>query len=290
MLAFASIVATRKGIISWKKESDKLMKSHTSDSAIRSADTGVVPPFRQSLEIEEKLNVDKLNDVFIDGPPAQETKQSKSVVWPWHTIATTLAAWLIYVVLVVAMVTFSNCAGGHIGLFVAIYPVLLTASAYGVHKAAQRQKSHPEEVLDGDFNFADFNIVAPLSVFTVGIICSLLGIGGSELTSPLFLTLGVLPQVSAGTVSMLSFLNTVAVVIQKSLLGEVDYDVAAILCLVGLLGGSSGRYFGIWFADVTGRASALIFILVLVLACTCIYYVEELATGSNTFDIKSYCT
>jgi uncharacterized membrane protein YfcA len=44
-------------------------------------------------------------------------------------------------------------------------------------------------------SFVQVSGLPPLLTFVIGIICSLLGIGGGELMGPLMLQMGLLPQV-----------------------------------------------------------------------------------------------
>lgn len=211
------------------------------------------------------------------------------MVFPIRMMAITFVVWCIYCIFLVTSTLYPKCSLGNILLTLAIYPPLLAMSIYGVYVAQQIQIARPSTVLTGDINFKKFNIVPPIAVFFVGIICSLLGIGGSEITNPLLLYLHVLPQVSAGTVSMLSFWSTFATVIHDGAEKKVDYDVAWRLLIIGFCAGVFGRLFGVWFATKFGRPSILVFILVVVLVCTCAFYVYELSAYQVGFQLNNYC-
>lgn len=49
----------------------------------------------------------------------------------------------------------------------------------------------------GDIMFKDISVIPPIVAFIIGVLCSLLGIGGGELMGPLLLILKVIPQVLA---------------------------------------------------------------------------------------------
>ena len=49
----------------------------------------------------------------------------------------------------------------------------------------------PTQFLSGDINWAEFSLVLPLLALSVGILSSLLGVGGGELMGPLMLHLKV---------------------------------------------------------------------------------------------------
>ena len=54
----------------------------------------------------------------------------------------------------------------------------------------------------GDISFKEVGAAPPMLAFAIGILCSLLGIGGGELMGPLLLHLKVLPQVTKNSSPM----------------------------------------------------------------------------------------
>jgi hypothetical protein len=123
----------------------------------------------------------------------------------------------------------------------------------------------------------------------IGVVCSLLGIGGGELLSPLLLTYHISPQVTSATAANLSFFNTLSLVIRTSSTGDCDWGSGLILFVVGLVGGFIGRKIGLIVAFEYNRSSLIVFSLVVVLWLSCIYYMVELGTMEFESSLSSYC-
>lgn len=132
-------------------------------------------------------------------------------------------------------------------------------------------------------------IVMAFATVFIGIICSLLGIGGGELLSPLMLSYHIIPQVVSATSASLSFLNTLSLVIRAFVEKDVDIGAAVILFVIGFIGGFIGRKLGLIIAFEYNRASMIIFALVMVLALSALYYVYELGTESFDSALSSLC-
>jgi uncharacterized membrane protein YfcA len=214
---------------------------------------------------------------------------SVPVRYPWDTIGILVLVWSIYVALLVANGVFDICSLGNTATFLAVYPPLFAGSIYGIYKAAAEQKGNPVSVLIGDIKFDQFDVKPACLVFVVGVLCSLLGIGGGELVGPLLLTLGVIPQVSSATTSFMSFFNTFSILISKGSQDEIDYNVAGFLVAIGFCAGFVGRTAGLWFAEKYKKPSVLVFALVAVLVLSCIFYVFELSSGGFDTTVTNLC-
>jgi uncharacterized membrane protein YfcA len=126
-------------------------------------------------------------------------------------------------------------------------------------------------------------------VFGIGVICSLVGIGGGELLSPLMLSLHLRPEVTSATSAMMSFLNTATIVVKTLTFDTADYGATLFFLAAGFLGGLLGRKVGLFVSTHYGRASYIIFSLVAALALTCVYYIYELGIGAAGFDSGAIC-
>jgi uncharacterized membrane protein YfcA len=128
-----------------------------------------------------------------------------------------------------------------------------------------------------------------VSTFCIGVVCSLLGIGGGELLSPLMLTLHILSQVTSATSAFLSFSNTLSLVIRNTSSESCDYGSGLILFFIGLAGGFIGRKIGLIISFEYNRSSFIIFALVVVLILSSLYYVYELSTEEFNSSLSSLC-
>jgi len=90
--------------------------------------------------------------------------------------------------------------------------------------------------------------------FCIGIICSLLGIGGGELNSPLMLSLHIRPEVTSATSAMMSFLNTAVLVVISLTENPVDHGTKTIFLAAGFFGGLV-RYLKVWESQLHNLCS-----------------------------------
>eukprot|EP01035_Chromulina_nebulosa_P017316 gene17316-22857_t len=119
----------------------------------------------------------------------------------------------------------------------AIYPPLGLVVYYGTRYVAEQQKKFPEFVVAGDIDFSTMGFIPAICAFIIGILCSLLGIGGGELMGPLLLQLKVIPQVSSATTSLMSLFNSSSNVLHYAIIGEIPYILAVSVFAIGILGG-----------------------------------------------------
>lgn len=296
VLSFASAFAYWKGRKYYAKENEALSKLNRTDSSSSTSFEYACSSFGDPSNVQLSDNF-TLPDKSEQGQPtglqtklvAINPQTADPIAYPWFTILCILLMWMVYVALLVTMNSFHNCSIGNTVTLIAIYPWLIIAIFYGVFIIRANQASDPAQVLVGDVSFNYFDIKPPALVFLVGIICSLLGIGGSELIGPLLLSMGVLPQVSAATTSFLSFFTTLAILVDDAAKGTIDYNVGGILLPIGFCAGFVGRNAGVWFADVYKRPSYLIFALMLVLILSLIFYIARLSAGVDPLEVSNFC-
>ena len=135
-------------------------------------------------------------------------------------------------------------------------------------------------------------LAAPLASFFIGVLCSLLGIGGGELMGPLLLSLRALPQVVSATTSTMSLLNTSSNILHYAVLGQIQPLPFAVFFCIGAAGGVTGRMFYQFVSRRYGRPSLTIFMLLAVLCVSFVLLVSHLAAedAASAFTaFKSFC-
>lgn len=75
-----------------------------------------------------------------------------------------------------------------------------------------------------------------------GMTSSLLGIGGGMLINPLLLELGVAPDCTAATSSLMILFTALSAVAQYGIIGRIQWDYAAVLFVLGLVGCICGQH------------------------------------------------
>jgi uncharacterized membrane protein YfcA len=87
----------------------------------------------------------------------------------------------------------------------------------------------------------------------------------------------------------MSLLNSSSDIIHYIIDGAVQWNWAAIVFSIGLLGGFSGRLLALYIAKTYGRASITVFMLCVVLLSSCGIYLFGLSTEEADFSAHKYC-
>jgi uncharacterized membrane protein YfcA len=171
-------------------------------------------------------------------------------ILPMFQLSVIVLIWLLYCVLYIVMkFTSEECSLRYFLEMFSIYPILIGTVIYVIRYLQYYQHHHDElqlmmsnnkmslggvtnnaqthhqpslRILQGDIDFAKslWAWGIPCGGFIVGILTSLLGIGGGELLGPLFLAYHMLPQVSTATTSMMSLLNSANNIVHYAVLGK----------------------------------------------------------------------
>jgi hypothetical protein len=92
------------------------------------------------------------------------------------------SVWITYAAIYISSVTaVPNCSTPYYILISITYPILIITIIWGIRHIAYQQQNRIIEVLRGDIDFSKMTFVPPVGAFVIGILCSLLGIGGGEL-------------------------------------------------------------------------------------------------------------
>lgn len=218
-----------------------------------------------------------------------QDKATLAINYPKLIMGVLVSVWLLYVCLYVTLKAVSLCSPTYFGVLVCIYPLLIVTILWAVSYVSKQQLLNPTSILPGDILFKELSIFPPVLAFIIGIICSLLGIGGGELMGPLLLSLKVLPQVSSATISTMSFFNASASILHYMFANEIDYSWAGIVFCIGVAGGLTGRLSAVYIIEKYNRASVTIFMLVTVLFFSAILLIYDMSTTETDFRFHSFC-
>lgn len=216
-------------------------------------------------------------------------KPKSSVAIPWLTISVIILFIIVYIILYVIENSYNVCSWKYAVTISSIYPIIIAEVVWGYLYLMKQQTDEPSRVLVGDINWKDTSFAAPALAFGIGIITSLLGIGGGELMGPMLYMLGVLPLVTSATIALMSLVNTSSSIIHYMFLNDVDYSAASILFVIGAAGGFTGRAAAIYIAKQYGRASVMIFAICIVIILSLGLYAYDLSTDDNSWEFTSLC-
>ena len=288
VIAYAGYMSFQKGMVYWRKETDELNKD-------------LIQHEEKNIELSSDHKEPKP-----DIPP--------QIAYPLLTMQVLAISWAIYAALLVTtQVAVSKCSTGYILTLIAIYPLMVGLIYWGVGYCARRQLEDPSSILPGDILFKDLTFIPPVLAFLIGIMCSLLGIGGGELMGPLLLTYKVMPQVSTATTAMMSLINASSNTLHYAILGEIDYLWAAGVFVTGLCGGGLiielfcssffmfsnilnlflkkgfGRSIALLVVERYHRHSVLVFSLVTVLVISFGILIFEISTSQPQVGLRIFC-
>jgi uncharacterized membrane protein YfcA len=152
--------------------------------------------------------------------------------------------------------------------------------------------------------FCQVSWLPPCAAFVVGILCSLLGIGGGELMGPLMLQMQILPQVlllhtiplflilgqvTSANTSVLSIFVTCSSLLLYSLRGSFPLNRGLWVGGIGLAGGFTGRSLALFLAKNLNRPSVTIFALVTVLAIAFCLLIYDITSEEADFGFDLLC-
>lgn len=216
----------------------------------------------------------------------------KSLKLPWTTIYVILIFWAAYALVYVLMGLTETCSSYYFVGFIAVYLIAILQVLVALRVVILKQSEHPESVLPGDLTWNSTFCSAGLPIgltFLIGILTSLLGIGGGELINPMLLILGVSADVTTATVSLMSFLNTSSNLIHYLTLGDFPILYALWLLLLGACGGILGRLTALLLASKTHHSSLFLFCLFFVLVLSAAVFVYYLVTDPVDFIFTGMC-
>ncbi len=216
-------------------------------------------------------------------------KPKSSVAIPWLTISVIVIFIIFYVILYVVENSYNVCSWKYAVTISSIYPIIIAEIVWGYLYLMKQQNDEPSKVLFGDINWKEISFLAPILAFGIGVITSLLGIGGGELMGPMLYMLGVLPLVTSATIALMSLVNTSSSIIHYMFLNDVDYSTASILFVIGAAGGFTGRAAAIYVAKQYGRPSVMIFAICVVIIISLCLYAYDLSTDNDSWEFTSLC-
>ncbi|KAK4590662.1 hypothetical protein RGQ29_021003 [Quercus rubra] len=247
-----STKAFLKGVETWKKETitKKEAAQRLQSSGIGSADVELRPlPEGQS------------NDAHTETKDSKKSEVSILENIYWKELGIIVAVWVIVLALQIAKNYTTTCSVPYWILNLLQIPVTVGATSYeavGLYKGGRVIASRGE---------AGTNLrVHQLVLYCVcgivaGIIGGLLGLGGGFILGPLFLELGIPPQVSSATATFAMAFSSSMSVVEYYLLKRFPVPYALYFFAVAIIAALVGQYVVTKVIAMIGRASLIIFIL-----------------------------
>lgn len=240
-----------KGVETWKRET--IIKK---EAARRLASNG-----DGSEEVEYKpLPEGPSNGA---GPESKEKKEEVSILENvrWKELGLLFSVWFIILALEISKNYTTTCSVAYWVLNLAQFPVAIGVSAYeavNLYKGRRRITSKGE--LGTNFKVHQLVLYCCCGVLA-GVVGGLLGLGGGFILGPLFLELGVPPQVSSATATFAMTFSASMSVIEYYLLKRFPVPYALYFVAVSTVAAFVGQHVVRKLIAILGRASLIIFIL-----------------------------
>ena len=312
LLAFTTFRTTCKGVRMWRQETASFTWKRVRNEGAEDGPGTPIPPdnSRDDIELVGSGGENGTNGAGKKGDPdllrilARMRRQ-----WPWQPIVVVACVWASVIVLSLlrgghgapSMVGIAKCSSG--------YWLLVAASgiiAVGVTLMCGRwmRQQHNKKVAlgfefhDGDVQWSLRNtLLHPCLCFLAGVAAGLLGIGGGLVLGPLFLEMGLRPQVSAGTSSFMVLFTSSATSLQFLILGQLRLDYAGFLLPFCFFGAFLGVIVVKRVVRKYGRTSVIVFALAVVMGTSGVLIpsfgivgvIKDFSAGADPFQVASFC-
>ncbi|XP_068334540.1 sulfite exporter TauE/SafE family protein 3-like [Pyrus communis] len=247
----SSTKAFLKGVETWKKETilikevARLMQSNgsSSDDEVEYRPLASGPSSVLATKESKRTEVSIMENVY------------------WKELLLLIAVWVIILALQIAKNYTTTCSAEYWVLNLLQIPVALGVSTY---EAVNLYKGHrviaSMEELGTDWKVHWLFLYCGGGI-TAGIVGGLLGLGGGFILGPLFLELGIPPQVSSATATFAMTFSASMSVVEYYLLKRFPVPYALYFALVASLSALVGQHVVRKVISVLGRASIIVFIL-----------------------------
>ncbi|WOG81391.1 hypothetical protein DCAR_0100538 [Daucus carota subsp. sativus] len=179
----------------------------------------------------------------------------------WKELGLLCFVWVAFLAVQIAKNYTSNCSTEYWVLNLIQVPVSVGVSLYqavslytGRRRIASKGESGTNFGVGQLFVYCLFGVVA-------GVVGGLLGLGGGFIMGPLFLELGVPPQVSSATATFAMMFSSSMSVVEYYLIKRFPVPYALYLVLVATIAAFVGQHVVRRVINILGRSSIIIFIL-----------------------------
>ncbi|PNS92521.1 hypothetical protein POPTR_018G037400v4 [Populus trichocarpa] len=249
LFTVTSTKAFFKGVETWKKET--IMK--------REAAKHLESNGTDAGEVEYKP--------LRGGPsnsPQKETKELEITVFEnvyWKELGLLVFVWVAFLVLQIAKESTYTCSIGYWVLNLLQIPVSVGVTLYEVVSLYKGRRVVASKGDEGtNFRVLQLMTYCAFGVLA-GVVGGLLGLGGGFIMGPLFLELGVPPQVSSATATFAMTFSSSMSVVEYYLLKRFPVPYAVYFVVVATFAAFTGQHIVRRLIIVFGRASLIIFIL-----------------------------
>ncbi|XP_024183582.1 sulfite exporter TauE/SafE family protein 3 isoform X2 [Rosa chinensis] len=252
-----------KGVETWKKETKT--KKNLLDASKSLESKGEVDSSLSGVSIRD---VEEKNTASGTTNEPTETKQAKrrevSILENvgWRQLGIIATVWVIILGLQIAKNYEAKCSVAYWSLDLLQIPVTLAVTSYEVIKLSQGKRILASKGSETGANWRVYKLVSYcVCGIAAGLAGGLLGLGGGFIMGPMFLEMGIPPQVSSATATFIMTFSSSMSVVEYYLLNRFPIPYALYFAGVATVSAIIGQHVVGKVIKVLGRASLIIFIL-----------------------------
>ncbi|XP_014506672.1 sulfite exporter TauE/SafE family protein 3-like [Vigna radiata var. radiata] len=253
-----SIKSFLKGVETWKHET--IMKKEA----------------RKNSRIDDIATAeDGAHYIHTEGPVKDNTKELRKKVSMvdnirWKDLGHLFAVWIMILALEIGKNYTTTCSGAYWAVNLLQIPIAVGMSSYQAMRLYKGKRSIASKG-DQQPRWRVWQLILFCCCGTLaGTLAGLLGLGGGFILAPLFLGIGIPPQVASATSILAMAFSASMAVVEYYLLKR--FPVPYALCLVGVATAASlvGQYLVRKVIAILGRASVIIFVLTFTLCVSAV--------------------
>uniref|UniRef100_A0A803LBW0 Sulfite exporter TauE/SafE family protein n=1 Tax=Chenopodium quinoa TaxID=63459 RepID=A0A803LBW0_CHEQI len=268
-----STKAILRGIATWKKETlikkeaNKLLENKLEQSIQLSLQISLTDRDAAAVETTQLLQNGSAASAsdskgLSDGNAvSQQYEVSLSSNVQWAELCLLAVVWIAFFVLQITKTCVRKCSMEYWILNFLQVPIALSATLYqaiGLYKGKKTIAPKGKDVTN--WRVSQLFLYCCCGI-AAGTIVGTLGLGGGFILTPLFLEIGIPPQVASATSTFSMAFSSSMSVVQYYLLKRFPVPYAAYLALVAIAAALTGQHVVSKLITLMGRASIIIFIL-----------------------------
>jgi uncharacterized membrane protein YfcA len=319
------VAITRSGVLArrlWLKETERAKRVETELAAVESAAGGTLERAgskrKQRIALEQERSeseraavsgleaspsVQRLNAMALDYLMVKESrvKIGAVVVIATSLVIVAISSWLKGTNRDTSVLGTAPCSPVYWAVqfapLIVLVAIWFVIARKLVHEQSMKETVPTYSAVEGDIAWRwpiAFGVAA--ASFFVGFITALVGVGGGVVLGPLFIELGVLPEVAAAVSSVISMCGGLSSVIQFAANDRIELGYGLLFLGVGIVGSLVGTNVTRRLVDRLDKSAVIVVVLVVMLAVSLVLVI---ATGvlvltetasSESFAFRGVCS
>ena len=329
-----SSLTSNSGLSGYYSKNNQRNKEHHNTERQSQDPDEINPEDRGQSNIELSITTPTGSDLQQNNRPSTSMVALPNIKYPKHILITLFIMYIVFLGFQIAQAINKLCTQNYYLFLILSYIPLIMTTIYTINYVVIYQKEYLYNVIiEEDIDFRNNNIyklfILIILIGFIGVLCSLLGIGGGELIGPILLSIHItkpnendlesenhtnnqsnnesnqsetnltvtkhyktLPaEITTSTTSVLELFTSFTSIIHNIITktGNLQIRDCIIFLIIGSIGGLLGRLLGFVFVEKYKKSSYLIITLIIILIASSIVYISKLIQEQPDFTLNSYC-